>query len=79
MTFLFAKTGSRRSVARPRVGAAILVAAMAACVGCQTLLPSALPGGGFALTEDARIAQKAKSDAFPSPADVGLTEPTSVP
>jgi hypothetical protein len=46
--------------------------ALAACCGCQVLIPDGLPGG-FGLSEDARIAKQAKADSFPSPADVGLT------
>jgi hypothetical protein len=74
MALLFSKSGSHKNVACPCFGA-LAIGVVAACVGCQ----SALPGGAFALTEDARIAQRAKADSFPSPADVGLAEPTSVP
>jgi hypothetical protein len=35
--------------------------------------------GSMSWKEEAKIAKKAKSDTFPSPADVGLTAPTSVP
>ena len=63
-----AKFAHRRS--RPIL---LLIGALACC-GCQAALP-----GGFVWSEDARIEKKAKADAFPSPADVGLTEPTSVP
>lgn len=48
------------------------------CCGCQTMFPAALPGG-LAWSENARIEKRAKADSFPSPADVGLTEPTPVP
>ena len=50
----------------------------AMCCGCQAMFPAAMPGG-LAWSEDARIEKKAKADSFPSPADVGLTQPTSVP
>jgi hypothetical protein len=56
---------------------AVLVGA-AACCGCQAIFPAALPGA-LAWSEDARIEKRAKADSFPSPADVGLTQPTSVP
>ena len=78
MTILLAIAVFWRRRARFRVGVALVAAATVACGGCQTLFPAALPGG-LAFTEDARIAKRAKSDAFPSPADVGLSMPTSVP
>ncbi len=62
---------------RQRIRALTLVA-IAACGGCQALVPNALPGG-FALTEDARIEKQAKADSFPSPADVGLTPVAAKP
>lgn len=67
---------------RPLTGLALWRAtaliSLALVSGCQALVPSALPGG-FALTEDARIAKQAKVDSFPTPADVGLAAATSVP
>jgi hypothetical protein len=55
---------------------AIVAAALAACGGCQVLVPNGLPRS-LAFSEDARIAKQAKADSFPTPADVGLA-PTSV-
>jgi hypothetical protein len=56
---------------RGRGACALAAVVLAACGGCQALVPNALPGG-FALSEDARIEKQAKADSFPSPADVGL-------
>jgi hypothetical protein len=59
-------------------GAPLAIIAGSASVGCQTVFPGAAPGS-FALGEDRRIAKQAAAEKFPSPADVGIETPTSVP
>lgn len=68
--------GSRRRWVRSSAALAMVVGS--ASVGCQTFFPGAAPGS-FALGEDRRIAKQAAAEKFPSPADVGLKTPTSVP
>lgn len=63
--------------AAPRRSIATILA-LSAVVGCQSAVPRSLPGM-FGGGDHARIAKLAKSDPFPSPADVGLNAPTDVP
>lgn len=49
-----------------------------ACAGCGNIFRGAMPGS-FARRDDQRIAKQAAAEKFPSPADVGLPPPSSVP
>jgi hypothetical protein len=62
----------------PRFNGAALVVALACSMGCQAFAPSGA-SGLFADREEKRILKMAKADPFPSPADVGLDQPTAVP
>jgi len=57
-------------------GVALLASVVA--VGCQTAVPRDL-AGMKSVREEQKIVKLAKRDPFPSPADVGLDAPTSVP
>jgi hypothetical protein len=57
---------------------ALLAFAAVACAGCQAFAPGALPGA-FASRDEKAIVKLAEHDPFPSPGDVGLKQPTSVP
>jgi hypothetical protein len=69
-----------RPILRRRRAAALFLLLGAALTsgGCQNLFTTALPNG-IVLREDAKIKKLAEADQFPSPADVGLDEATSVP
>jgi hypothetical protein len=49
-----------------------------ACTGCQSFAPGGLPGA-FASRDEKEIVKLAQHDPFPSPADVGLKQPTPAP
>jgi hypothetical protein len=74
MTLLCALAICRLRRRRPHLTALGMALVIVASSGCQSMLP-----GSMSWKEEAKIAKKAKSDTFPSPADVGLTAPTSVP
>jgi hypothetical protein len=74
MTLLCALAIYRLRRRRPHLTALGLALVIVASSGCQATLP-----GSMSWNEEAKIAKRAKSDTFPSPADVGLTAPTSVP
>ena len=56
----------------------LLIIAAVACMGCQTAVPNDWPGMK-SVREEQKILKLAKRDPFPSPKDVGLDAPTSVP
>jgi hypothetical protein len=64
--------------ARIHVAGWVLAASALACTGCQAFAPGAVPGA-FAARDEKQIVKLAKNDPFPSPADVGLDQPTPVP
>lgn len=74
----FSTDGARSCRSWLRCGTALVMITGVASVGCQTVFPGAAPGT-FAMGEDRRIAKQAAAEKFPSPADVGLKTPTSVP
>jgi hypothetical protein len=74
MTLLCALAICRLRRRRPHLTALGMALVIVAASGCQATLP-----GGLSWNEEAKIAKRAQSDSFPSPADVGLTAPTSVP
>jgi hypothetical protein len=58
-----------------RRAACVVMLAVAACGGCQNFAPSE-----FSRTrDDAKILKQAENDPFPSPADVGLDQPSTTP
>ena len=66
------------SAARSRGAWLLLVVAAVACIGCQAVAPQDWSGLKSA-REEQKILKLAKRDPFPSPADVGLDSPTTVP
>jgi hypothetical protein len=73
-----ARTDAACSGTKPMALVSALLLTVAGLGGCQSVFPTGLPST-WKVGEEARIAKQAKADSFPSPADVGLGEPTSVP
>jgi hypothetical protein len=74
MTLLCALAICRLRRRRPHLTALGMALLIVASSGCQATLP-----GSMSWNEESKIEKRAKSEKFPSPADVGLTAPTSVP
>lgn len=71
-------TMSAMPVARRGRAGIALILAVVACVGCQAAVPNDW-AGMKSIREEQKILKLAKRDPFPSPADVGLDSPTTVP
>ena len=63
---------------RRRLASVFALVVVGACIGCGSIFRGAMPSS-FARRDDQRIAKQAAAEKFPSPADVGLTTPSSVP
>jgi hypothetical protein len=70
--------GDGGGMVRPGVATRVVLAlavAAGAAAGCQSFVPGDLT----ASKGEKKILKLAKADPFPSPADVGLAQPTSTP
>ena len=65
---------------RPELAAVLTALALGtgAWAGCQSFAPPDITGLSLS-KEEKQILKLAKADPFPSPADVGLDQPTSTP
>jgi hypothetical protein len=52
-----------------------IVLSVMACAGCESFAPGNLASGH----KEKRIMKEAENDPFPSPADVGLSQPIDTP